>query len=296
MRILPPGFQAHLDSGTTTLCWCWRLVRRDGLVQGFTDHDRDLEFFDTVFLASTGFTGTEINSSIGLNVDNLDVDGALSSESLNEDDLVAGLYDDAKVEIYRVNWADVSQAFLVQYGSIGEVKRSRVGFTAEVRGLAHYLQQSKGRLFQYSCDAELGDEQCNVDLSDPKYTGRGTITELSGRRIFKAEGLNQFEENWFTRGLLTWISGANRGRSIEVKSNSAVGQLTQLEIWLTLPGPITIGDEFQVQTGCDKQFTTCARKFLNQINYRGFPHMPGNDFIVSYPNIDDANNDGQSQF
>lgn len=51
MKQLSPEFEAHLKSGSTTLCWCWRLTRRDGVVSGFTDHDRDVSFDGTVFEA-----------------------------------------------------------------------------------------------------------------------------------------------------------------------------------------------------------------------------------------------------
>lgn len=40
MKNIPPALQAHLDSGTTTLAWCWRMTRADGTAFGFTDHDR----------------------------------------------------------------------------------------------------------------------------------------------------------------------------------------------------------------------------------------------------------------
>ena len=42
MRSLSPAMQAALSREATTLARCWRLARRDGLVLGFTDHDRDL--------------------------------------------------------------------------------------------------------------------------------------------------------------------------------------------------------------------------------------------------------------
>ena len=29
MKALPAGLQAHLDSGATTLAWCWRITRAD---------------------------------------------------------------------------------------------------------------------------------------------------------------------------------------------------------------------------------------------------------------------------
>ncbi len=104
MRELPAGLQSHLDSGAATMCWCWRLTRRDGVRLGFTDHDRDLTFDGTTFAASTGFTATQMKESVGLNIDNLNAVGALTSATLNEDELAAGVFDDAGVELFRVNW------------------------------------------------------------------------------------------------------------------------------------------------------------------------------------------------
>ena len=49
MKALLPELAAHLASGTTTLCWCWRLARRDGVVMGFTDHDKALTFDGTTY-------------------------------------------------------------------------------------------------------------------------------------------------------------------------------------------------------------------------------------------------------
>src|ERR1700761_2258996 len=139
MKTLPPGLQDHLASGATTLCWCWKTPRRDGVVQGFTDHDLPLTFDGLAYEAATGFTASEVQSTLGLAVDNLTVAGALSSATLNDDDLAAGLYDDADIEIWRVNWASTDQRVLMRKGSLGEVKRGRTGFSAEVRGLAHRL-------------------------------------------------------------------------------------------------------------------------------------------------------------
>lgn len=109
MKSLPPTLQAHLDTGVTTLAWCWRLTRRDGGRLGFTDHDRDLAFDSTTFAAATGFTASDIKDQVGLAVDNLEVESALSADALSEDELAAGLYDDARVEIWRVNWQDTGQ-------------------------------------------------------------------------------------------------------------------------------------------------------------------------------------------
>lgn len=292
MRTLPDGLQAHLDTGATTLCWCWRVVRRDGVTSGFTDHDGDLAFDGTAYEAATGFTASEIESSVGLSVDNLDVESILTSERLTADDLAAGLYDNAAVEIYRVNWQDSAQRVLLRAGNLGEVTRGQRTFRAEVRGLAHELQQPRGRLFQFGCDADLGDTRCTVDLDDAAYAGNGTVAIVNSPRLVSVVGIGAFATDWFTGGLLAWTSGANAGRRVEVRLHTLTEGATTLELWQTPSQPVVVGDGFAVTAGCDKQFTTCRTKFDNALNFRGFPHIPGNDFAVSYPNSDDRGNDG----
>jgi uncharacterized phage protein (TIGR02218 family) len=281
MKSLPPSLQAHLDTGTTTLAWCWRVTRNDGTAFGFTDHDRDLAFDGTAFEAATGFTASEIKDALGLSVDNLEVSSALKSDRLNEDDLAGGLYDDAPIEIWRVNWADTAQRVLMRAGSLGEVRRSGSAFTAEVRGLAHYLQQPKGRLFQSGCDADLGDARCGVDLDDSAFRDTGTVIAAASNRQFTASGLETFEANWFTRGLVTFTSGANANRSQEVKRHTLADDVATIELWQPMALTIAPDDTFTITAGCDKRFATCGAKFANAVNFRGFPHMPGNDYILA---------------
>lgn len=282
MKILPPGLQAHLDSGVTTLCWCWRLTRRDGLLIGFTDHDRDLSFDGTTFEAAAGFTATEMKHGVGLGVDNLEVESAITSDRLNEDDLAAGLYDDARVEIFRVNWSDPEQRVLMRAGSLGEVSRSGSLFRAEVRGLAHYLQQPNGRLFQFTCDADLGDRRCGIDLAMGGFRGGGIISSIISARAFEVTGIGEFADRWFSRGLLKFTSGANKGRSIEVRMHRQLDGAAFIELWHEPSQAVVIGDAVEVTAGCDKQLATCRERFGNAVNFRGFPHMPGNDFVTSY--------------
>jgi uncharacterized phage protein (TIGR02218 family) len=281
VKTLSPDLANHLTSGSTTLCWCWRLTRRDGQRLGFTDHDRPLTFDATVFEAATGFTASEIKDSIGLSVDNLEVSSALTSSTLVEADLASGFYDDAKVEIFRVNWAAPDQRVLMRSGSLGEVHRSGSAFTAEIRGLAHYLQQPKGRLFQYACDADLGDERCGIDKTSSANRGLGALVTITSARSFTASGLSAFATDWFTRGLLTFTSGAAAGQSIEVKTHAlAANGVASFEIWAQARLPLTTGQTFSVTAGCDRTVATCRAKFSNVVNFRGFPTMPGNDFVV----------------
>lgn len=280
MKSLPSGLIAHLASGATTLCWCWRLTRRDGTRQGFTDHDRDLTFDGTTFEAAAGFSASEIKDQVGLSVDNLEVTGALSSEALNELDLAAGLYDDARVEIFRVNWQSPSHRVLMRSGSLGEVRRTGSSFAAEVRGLAHVLQQPKGRVFQYTCDADLGDGRCKIALAGAAYSRAGVIVSAEKDRRLTVSGLGGFDNGWFTQGLLAFTSGAAEGQRIEVKRHYRLAASVVLELWQPARGPVLAGQTFTVTAGCDKSIDTCKSKFANAVNFRGFPDMPGNDALT----------------
>lgn len=281
MRNIPPALGAKLANGVTTLCWCWRISPRVGPRMGFTDHDRDIFFEGTTFEAASGFTASEIRESVGLSVDNLEIESALSSVRLSETALASGDFDDAGVEIFRVDWTDPESRVLIRRGSIGEVRRTGSAFAAEVRGLAHYLQQSKGRVFQFSCDAELGDERCGINLADPAYRAEGSVAVSLGDRLFATASLAGFADGWFTRGLLTFVTGGNLGRSVEVKRHQLRSSDAMLELWQPPGASIGAGDVFVVTAGCDQQHATCRAKFANVVNYRGFPHMPGNDFLTT---------------
>jgi uncharacterized phage protein (TIGR02218 family) len=283
MKTLPSGLQDHLSSGTTTLCWCWRIARRDGTVQGFTDHDTALAFDGVAYEAASGFTASEVQSTLGLAIDNLTVMGALSSATINEDDLAAGLYDDAQIEIWRVNWGSTDQRVLMRKGNLGQVSRGKTAFQAEVRGLAHRLNQSVGHAYGYSCDADLGDARCTIDLTQPAFNGTGAVVGVIDARRFAVSGLGAFADGWFGGGKLVWTGGANAGRAMEVKRHGVAGATVSLELWQAMSDAVAAGDAFAVTAGCDKQFATCKAKFANALNFRGFPYMPGNDAVLSYP-------------
>lgn len=295
MRTLPPELAAHLASGVTTLCWCWRLVRRDGIVFGFTDHDRDLSFDGTLYEAAAGFTASEIKDSVGLAVDDLEVESALSSERLDEAGLAAGLYDDARVEIFRVNWSDPAQRVLVRAGSLGEIKRTGTHFTAEVRGLTHYLQQPQGRIYQYACDARLGDARCGIDLANPIWRMAASVIAVIDATTFTVSDLSSFTEHWFTHGVCRIASGQASGRVVEIKRHTIRDAIHTIELWQPLNALPAPGDEIELTAGCDKTVTTCAARFANVANFRGFPHMPGNDFVAAVARPGDPANDGASR-
>ena len=289
MRIIPPALQTHLDSGTTTLCYCWKLTLRSGQIIGFTDHDEAVVFDGVSFEAQAGFSSSEIHSSLGFAVDNLEASGALKSAQLDEVRLNAGDYDHASIEIWRVNWQDATQRILQRKGHLGEVNYGQGHFKAEVRGLAHLMNQPKGRLFQFGCDALLGDARCGVNLNLGVFRGVATIAAVR-ENSFDVSGLNGFADDWFTRGVLSWNIGPNAGRALAIKRHRAFATTSRVDLWQAPKFVIAAGEQIIVNAGCDKQFSSCKSKFANHLNFRGFPHMPGNDFVMAVASKNDANN------
>ncbi len=213
MRALDPTYAAHVASGATTLATCWKLARRDGVVLGFTDHDQVLSFAGTPYqpLGEGGETGARL----GAQIDTGEVIGVLRSDALSAADIVAGAYDGATVEVWRVNWRDVDQRLLQQRATIGEIVREDGRFRAELRSGQQALNRVRGRLYAPLCDAVLGDGRCRVSATHPDFA-----------------------------------------------------------------------------RGCDRQLATCRDRFANVRNFRGFPHIPGSDFVLKYPRSGDTRDGG----
>lgn len=254
MRTLPAGLAAHLDGGVTTLCRCWTLTRRDGAVFGFTDHDRDLAFAGVVFAARTGLEAAEATAELGFSVSGGEVSGALVSAGLVEDDLAAGLYDDARVETWLVNWANPEERLLLDVGTIGEIRRADGAFVAEVRGLMHRLDEERGRLYRATCAADLGDERCRVDLDQPTFTATAAVAATDGGLGLTSENLIGFVEGFFAGGRLVWTSGANTGLAAEIKSHRRDGAGVRLELWQRAVRLIVVGDAFRVTAAATSVF------------------------------------------
>jgi uncharacterized phage protein (TIGR02218 family) len=294
MRTIPAALQAKLDSGITTLCRCWVLTRRDGVVMGFTDHDEDIVLGAVICRAGAGLSASEATQQLGLAVTGAEISGALADSALTEADLAAGRYDAASVEVWLVDWSEPALRVLTAKGVLGEVRREGAAFSAELRSLAHRLNEEVGRLYTATCNADLGDVRCTVDLGGPAFAANGTAMALAATSSLRAAGLDAFADGWFTAGKLAFTSGANAGLAMEVKSHRVTGEGVLIDLWQAMPEPIAVGDAFTVTAGCDKRFATCRAKFNNAVNFRGFPHMPGNDFVVRYAVQGEPGNDGKS--
>jgi uncharacterized phage protein (TIGR02218 family) len=282
-----------LASGATHLCWCLKLTTTDGTVLGFTDHDVDVTCDGVTYKAETGFSLTQKQQYTYK--DDLKVLGALSTEAIREEDIAAGRYDGASVELYRVNWSSPDQRFFTYRGIIGKVQRGKSSYIADVHGLIQQLRQPIGRSYCYLCDADVGDSRCGLDITASTYKGTATVTAVTDNRRYTVSGLSGFANEWFGGGKLTWTSGNNSGLSIEVKRHTKTSASVIIEAWQSAPKTVAVGDTFAVTVGCDKSFATCKSKFSNGVNHRGFPYMIGNDSVVAYA-YGDTDLDGGSRY
>ncbi|MEP5154347.1 DUF2163 domain-containing protein [Planktotalea sp.] len=276
-------FQAHLDTGVTTLCRAWKIERRDGVSFGFTDHDLPLEFEDLTFKPDTGLSALALQQTTGLAVDNTEAIGALSDAAIRDADIDAGRFDRAEVTSWLVNWADTTQRVLQFRGNIGEIRRAGGAFQAELRGLTDMLNRPVGRVFQRPCGAVLGDKACGVDVGAVGFVAQRVPVEIDNARVFRFSDLDNFPEDWFERGRLEVLSGDAKGLSAAIKVDRQVDDLREITLWEPLRADIVESDEVRLTAGCDKRFETCRLKFSNAINFRGFPDIPEEEWMMVYP-------------
>ncbi len=293
MKNISPETQAHLDSGSSTMAYCWRVTRTDGKVFGFTEHDEDLEFGGDVYSATTGFTSSALESGLGFSVDNTEATGALSSDVITDEDLEDGKYDNAVVDMYWVNWQNPEQQVYLSSGNIGQVQRTEFAYQTEFRSKSHRLQQRTGRTYKRTCDALFCDERCGLRVEN--FTHEAIITGSADAKTYTinyAGGLpdNTFASGYFSLGILEVD-----GKQHSIKRHSQEGAETVIELWEDTRITLDLGTKCSLIVGCDKSFKTCIG-FNNAPNFRGFPHIPGSDYLTRNADDTTSTTDGGSIF
>ena len=277
------ALKAHLNSGSTTVCRAWLVMRKDGVTLGFTDHDCDLMFDGVLFAARSGLTAGALEINNGMAVDNTEVLGALSDASVREEDILAGRYDGAEVTTYLVNWACVSERIILFRGTFGEMTRGQGAFRVELRGLTEALNVQQGRVYHSECGAVLGDAQCRVDVSAPTMSVVAAVLAIDEGRVLHFEAMPAFYDGWFVDGQVVIESGVGKGQAGRIKSDKTVDEVRTIELWHGFGLRPDANDLIKIVAGCDRRASTCRNKFSNFLNFRGFPHIPGEDWLRSSP-------------
>ena len=287
MKTISPEFKLHLAGARTTLVTCILLVRTDGQVYGFSTHDRLIRYNGVDYEAAAGFNPTDIAVANQMDVDNLTVEGVLSSNSLNEDDLRAGRWDFAEFRLFQLNWADLTMGEKKdRKGTLGQVIVDRSLFAAEMLGMMQAYTTSIGEITSPGCRANLGDSRCQVNLqyggspsvgSPPTtaFTVNGVIDTAAADFFNMADSARVEPDGYFDNGVITFLDGQLEGLAFEVKTYT----IGAWSVFVPLPYDAT-GRAYTMHAGCDKRLETCRDRFNNVDNFRGEPWLRGTDALM----------------
>ena len=257
-----------------TLALCWRLERQDGAGLALTSHDRSVIVDGIVHNPAPGLLPASVRRRGGLNPGSADIDGAISAAGLSETDLELGRWNGAAVRLDLAQWADDGWPPVnLASGEIGEVAVSGAGFTAELAGPTAALDAPVCPATSSECRATLGDRQCRVDMAGRRRSA--VVVSCAGERI-TAEPAATPEHGG---GRVIVVSGPSCGWS------SPIVAVTE-GVMVLREAPrlgLAPGTRLWIEEGCDKRFETCRTRFANALNFRGEPHLPGNDLLTRYP-------------
>jgi len=249
-----------------------------------TDHTRKLTFEDEVY-TPLPMLPTQFVRSAGLKPDNAELTHILSAAGVTKADLRGGRWDYARFDYITVNYLDLTMGVAQRMkGRIGEIKIDQGRFVAELRSLSQPLSQDIGGIVGSLCTARmLGGFECGQPLDD--YTHESIVADASGLTVevslspAKADG-------YFEYGLIFFKAGQNKLYAREIKNN--VGNVLTLQ--LPFPFLPLAGDFVTVIAGCNRTLSKC-QSFINpdspsgtnEINFAGFPFVPGTSKVFRFP-------------
>lgn len=295
MRSLSVSFAAHLASNPLKLAECVLLSPLVGTPMGFTSLNRDLLIDGVTYEAGTWAEMSSMSATRGSGVDNIETSGILSSDNITESDIIAGVYDGAKIELFQVVWSNLSYGkFIVLTGVLGEISHTGTLFNTEFRSLSQFLSQNIVDLTSPVCRVrQLFDAKCFVNgtnydetfvpgdfrflspvsavVSSRQITFGGPTTPVNGE--IKATG-------YYDYGIVLFTTGLNAGYSRDVKSHILNASLAEITLQESFPFTVAVSDIARLEAGCDRLSATCTNKYANIGNYRGEPHLPGSEAIL----------------
>ena len=286
MKTIPVDLAAHYAGTAHTVAFGLRIERTDGEIFGFASHDRSVTISAQVYDADPGVAVSQLVTSAGFAVDNLELTTLDDGSVFTRDDVLSKRWDNAAFYLFKFNWADVTDGIEpCMSGTFGMVTLKKQSVVVELRGLQQYFQQPVGNPSTKTCRAHFadfptqnGNNRCG--LTAATFTTTGTITSVVSNQDFTASALAGATD-YYTEGVLTWTAGNNIGLRQKIKTHTTGGVLS-----LSLPMVLTVqvGDTFSIIAGCRKRMNEdCSTKFSNQLNFQGEPHRPTTDDLTKNP-------------
>lgn len=240
MKSIPIALQAHYDGASVSTCLLCKVTTKTGQTLAFTSLDADLTYDDGTgsvsYLASNGFTPQRFEASADTAVDNTEFQGWVQDTGITEAQIRAGLFDFARIVVYRVNYLDPGMGHeLVMAGTAGETTFSEHGWRTEFRSKTQQLKQTISQPYSLRCRAQFGDARCGKAW----VWVEGTVTAVGAEtdRIFTDSALTQ-DDGHFNLGVVEFLSGDNTGFEVEVELHADA----TLTLVFPTPYPLQEGD------------------------------------------------------
>lgn len=276
----------HIAQGQTTLTTCLKLTLLDGTVLGITEHDQDFVFSGVTYLAEAGFTKMNLSDKSNGNASTMQLKGMIDGVYITADDIRSRRFDYAAIEVFMVNWSDLTQGrILLLTGKLGVFRINEFEFAVDLYGLAYRLTQTGGELLSRDCRVDFGSPRCAPGgaLADSttidSLMQSGTVSSTDGYKTIVVTGISDLGKP-LDGGLITWLTGNNANLSIEA-SHVDFGTST-ITLYLKTFLPIQGGDTFKIQPSCDKSIQACTF-WNNAVNFQAEPNVPGDDALLNYP-------------
>ena len=121
-----------------------------------------------------------------------------------------------------------------------------------------------------------------LTASQMRLSGAGALAK--GKIVPANQGpevtISAQSAGYFDFGRVFWLTGANAGLEMEVKTWDGT---SALKLLFKMPNPIAIGDTFIVTPGCSKTIPPCVA-FGQILNRDAEDFVKGEDAALSYPN------------
>lgn len=265
MKQFPAALEAALEAGR--ICRIVRVTLTDSTVLAYCNHDKPLTLDGSTFQPMPGDLAGSAVQRVGTSVDNQVFN--LTWDGTEEQDLIDGRYDDARVELGVAGWEDPTNAWAwLHVYDLGKLAWNRDGIQVDLMGTMRILGQPIGGSFSPRCRNILGDALCGVNL--PGTAVGVTVTAVSQERMEFSDSGRSEPEHWYSDGRITWTSGANSGHTYTVEYSNGPNFTLQLPT----RRPMAVGDTAQMTPGCNHG-DDCRHKFGNTPNFNGWPFLRG---------------------
>jgi uncharacterized phage protein (TIGR02218 family) len=282
---LGPEFVAPKFLESRAFQTLWEIRRQDGTVHLFTDQNEPVVFRGRTYLPGGSFVASNRRGETGLKERSVGTRGAISSDQITTADLAAGRYRGARVREILLGRYAFTQPIEEQEYILGEVRFDGEAWDTDFLSLATLLERNAGRLVTVSCPLKLGSEECGKDITADTLDDVAVVSVADNRRTFSANTSHisaSYANDYFGKGELVWLTGANAGVVCQVKSYTSAARTITLEE--KVPFNIVNGDTFRIEPGDRKRYVTdCIAKFGNGINFGGDPWIPGTDKSLVSP-------------